>query len=260
MNEPATEPATESASSRTSLTEAMAPALGEFVSQARWFGGKGRTFTVTDVRAVALHRGEPRVSIVLATVTYLDGGSDLYQLPIATYEEEQERLEHALITVLDGRHVYDALHDRQATPVWLAAFAEEQVETGSGPGTLSFHRRGDHELDTESRSTLFSGEQSNSSVAFGEDSLMKVFRRVTPGVNPDIEIHRALSETETTSIAELYGWVELQLPSDDGGSETLHLAMLQQFLRTASDGFDMALASARNPLRRGRPARRGGRR
>jgi maltokinase len=70
---------------------------------------------------------------------------------------------------------------------------------------------------------------------------MKVFRRLTPGINPDIEIHAALSHTETHSIAELYGWMEL---ATDG--EPLQLAMLSQFLRTASDGWEVALVSARN--------------
>jgi maltokinase len=91
---------------------------------------------------------------------------------------------------------------------------------------------------------LFSGEQSNSSVAFGDDALMKVFRRLTPGKNPDIEIHDALTRSGTHSVAELYGWLELA-PATPGG-EPVQLAMLQQFLRTASDGWDLALASARN--------------
>ena len=81
-------------------------------------------------------------------------------------------------------------------------------------------------------------------MAFGEDSLMKLFRRITPGVNPDIEIHEALSRTGTRSIAELFGWVELD--SSDPEEPPIQLAMLQQFLRTASDGWELALTSARN--------------
>ena len=81
---------------------------------------------------------------------------------------------------------------------------------------------------------------------------MKVFRKVTPGRNPDIEIHRALTEADNPNVAHLYGWIEAG--EDD-------LAMLQQFLRTASDGWDLALVERPQPVRRGRPARRrGGRR
>jgi maltokinase len=60
---------------------------------------------------------------------------------------------------------------------------------------------------------------------------------VTPGHNPDIEIHEALTRAGSSHVAALYGYVE---------AEGLQLAMLQKFLRTASDGWDLALASARN--------------
>jgi maltokinase len=109
-------------------------------------------------------------------------------------------------------------------------------------GNLTFYRLPGHDLDLDSHSTLFSGEQSNSSVAFGEDSLMKVFRKVTPGRNPDVVIHKALTEQESEHVAALYGWLELKVEGD----EPMQLAMLQQFLRTASDGWDLAQASVRD--------------
>ena len=69
---------------------------------------------------------------------------------------------------------------------------------------------------------------------------MKVFRKVTPGRNPDIEIHEALTEAENR---QRRGALRL----DRGrATDDRQLAMLQQFLRTASDGWDLALASVRN--------------
>jgi maltokinase len=231
--------------SETSDMEPLELALVEFISQARWFGGKGRAFSVTDVRVVPLREGEPRVSIALITLAFEDGGSDAYQAPVASYADPQERLGHAFITVVEGRHVYDALHDRDATHVWLDMFHEAAEDaprtTESG---LSFHRTSKRDLDLSTHSALLRGEQSNSSVAFGDDALMKVFRRVTPGVNPDIELQDALTRAGTHSIAELYGWLELAPRSAE--DEPVQLALLQQFLRTASDGWDLALISARN--------------
>jgi maltokinase len=110
-------------------------------------------------------------------------------------------------------------------------------------GDLGFFRLSGHDLDVETHSTLFSGEQSNSSLAFGEDSLMKVFRKVTPGRNPDIVIHKALTESGSDHVAALYGWLEL---AGAAGDEPMQLAMLQQFLRTATDGWQIALASVRD--------------
>ncbi len=130
------------------------------------------------------------------------------------------------------------MHDRYALQQWLTAFAQRRTED-----QMAFHLLEDVDLDLEAHSSLFSGEQSNSSVRFGEDALMKVFRKVTPGRNPDIEIHDALTHAENEYVAPLYGWLEV--PGADG-EEPMHLAMLQHLLRTASDGWELALASVRD--------------
>ncbi|WP_246355234.1 maltokinase N-terminal cap-like domain-containing protein [Nocardioides ungokensis] len=161
----------------------------------------------------------PRVSIDLATIRYEDGGEDeYYQLPLAFYPEPQSRLEHAFVGSwadedFGTSYVYDAVHDREAMACWLRSFADPPAG-----GPLAFHRLPGHELDLEAHSTLFSGEQSNSSVAFGEDALMKVFRKITPGVNPDIAIHDVLTRAGSDHVAALYGWLEC--PAACGGRAT----------------------------------------
>jgi maltokinase len=222
--------------------------LRSFIEGARWFGGKGRTFQVTRAERLGwVETGtSARASIELVTLTYDDGTpgeTEIYQLPLSYYAERQERLSHAFVgwwvePELGGFvHAYDAVHDREAMAGWLRAFDEKTIGD-----RLVFHRLPGHELDTEAHSTLFSGEQSNSSLAFGEDALLKVFRKITPGVNPDIAVHQVLTEAGSEHVAHLYGWLEVP----GGGGAPLQLAMLQQFLRTATDGWDAALASVRN--------------
>jgi maltokinase len=76
---------------------------------------------------------------------------------------------------------------------------------------------------------------------------MKVFRKVTPGRNPDIEVHEALTQAGSEHVAALYGWLEAtQEATGREHDDPVQLAMLQQFLRTASDGWDLALASVRD--------------
>ena len=226
-------------------------AVRDYVAQARWFGGKGRDFTVSDVRRLGTVAESPELRSVvdLVTVAYADGGEELYQLPLGLYPAPEERLGHAYVGAWEEEgatvHAYDAVHDREAMAGWLAAFVEADVVSTSLDHRgeldhregLAFHRLGDHELDVSTHSTLFSGEQSNSSLAFGDDALLKVFRKLTPGENPDITIHRVLTEAGSDNVAHLYGWVE---------RGDLQLGMLQQFLRTASDGWDLALSSVRN--------------
>ncbi|HEX6875545.1 MAG TPA: hypothetical protein VF165_07790 [Nocardioidaceae bacterium] len=232
----------------SAIDESVLRELAAYISEARWFGGKGRGMRVSDVRRLGWiesdpEPGMPHARVEIATVEYDDGDQEFYQVPMAYYREPQERLGHALVgiwhdEVLGEVHAYDAVHDRFATAQWLAAFAQ-----GRASDDMVFHRLEGHELDLEAHSSLFSGEQSNSSVRFGEDSLMKVFRKITPGRNPDVEIHEALTRAENEHVAALYGWLEAPARFSD---EPLQLAMLQQLLRTASDGWDLALASVRD--------------
>ncbi|MDQ4051882.1 MAG: hypothetical protein M3237_04155 [Actinomycetota bacterium] len=227
--------------------EPISHAIKDYVADARWFGGKGREFEVTGVRRLAEVPGSPagaRVFINLVELTYGTGEAELYQVPLAYYADAQHRLDHAFVgwweePDLGWVHAYDALPDRESMAAWLGAFVDAPPP-GPGGG-LRFHRVPGHDLDPDAQAALFSGEQSNSSVLFGEDSILKVFRKITPGVNPDIEIHERLTQAASEHIAALYGWVE-----HDEGAETLQLGMLQQFLRTATDGWDLALASVRN--------------
>jgi maltokinase len=226
--------------------------LKDYITGARWFGGKGRQFDVVDVRRLRLpSSADPTttaplglVTVELVTLRYDTGETDVYQVPVSYYLGQRAKLQHALIGAWDDEELghiwaYDALHDHAATPLWLNGFID-----GTQVGDLRFHRIGDQELDRQSRSTILSAEQSNTSVAFGDESLMKLFRRVTPGVNPDIEILTALTEAGNEHVASLYGWVEG--PPGEEVDEVLQLGILQQFLRTASDGWGLALVSLRD--------------
>lgn len=214
--------------------------LHDYLDRARWFGGKGREFAVGAVRRLGTvgDRSEPTVVLHLVDVDYGDGGQEVYQVPLALYTDPQDHLDHALVGRWDDEQLgeviaYDAVHDRDA----MAAFLRSFVDDSSVAGDLRFVRLEGHDLDLEAPASLFSGEQSNSSVFFGEDAVLKLFRKVTAGENPDVTTHRALTEAGSTHVAALYGWIE---------HEDSQLGMLQQFLRTASEGWGQALASVRD--------------
>lgn len=226
--------------------------LEGYLVRTRWFGGKGRPFEVSRVRELAelSAPGRPSVTVYLVTVAYTDdvAGTDLYQVPLAVYDEIEDRIGHAYVGAVDAdgrqRHYYDAVHDRDAMALWLEAFIMAESTGRADVGGLRFHRvQGGEALDPDLRPSPMTGEQSNSSVRFDETAMMKIFRKVNAGVNPDIEIHEELTRGASEYIAQLYGWIETTV---DG--EVVQLAMLQEFLRTATDGFELAMASVRTLL------------
>ncbi len=227
--------------------------LEAYLARTRWFGGKGRPFHVSDVRVIAElgdRRPLPDTIMCVITVSYADGedGTERYQVPLAVYDEIEERIGHAYVgPVVHGkrtRHLYDALHDREAMQWWLDGFVGAEARGLADIAGMRFRRvSGSDALDPELRSSPMTGEQSNSSVRYDDVAIMKVFRKISPGINPDIEIHEELTRAGSEHVAALYGWVETEI---DG--EIVQLAMLQEFLRTASDGFELALGSVRTLL------------
>jgi maltokinase len=220
----------------------------EYLGHQRWFGGKGRPFGVTGRRTypwLTPAGNRPAFRVELFTVDYGNGETEIYQLPVSYYPEVQEHLAHAFIGTWhepgQGEVMaYDGLHDRDAAAHLLDAILAERSLEG-----LGFHCLPETDRGLSGPSLLMSAEQSNSSLVYGEDALLKVFRKVAAGRNPDIEIHEALTHAGVDKVARLYGWITASLDGDDGGDRA-DLGMLQQFLRTATDGWTMALNSVRD--------------
>jgi maltokinase len=227
----------------------------EYLGHQRWFGGKGRPFRVRGRRAfpwLSEAGAWPAFRVELVTVAYDDGETEVYQLPVAYYAEPREHLAHALIGTwtepdLGEVTAYDGLHDRDATVHLLEGVLSERTVDG-----LRFRCMEETDRGLSGPSLLLSGEQSNSSLAYGEDALLKVFRKVASGRNPDIEIHEALTHAGVDKVAALFGWICASWSGDGAGddtgdgTETADLGMLLQFLRTATDGWTMALNSVRD--------------
>jgi maltokinase len=216
--------------------------LAAWLVKQRWFAGKGRT--VHDLAVVAdteIISGDPGLRHLLVTVSH-GATSDCYQLFVGLRARLPARLRHARIGSFDGLQVYDALHDSDLTRTLLDAIVTDRTV-----GALRFCAipRTDLSSVLESESghdsLVLTGEQSNTSLVFGESAIFKVFRRVAPGPNPDLEVAMALAELGSTHIAEPYGWVETRM---DG--VTTVLAILSRYLRAASDGWSLAATSVRD--------------
>ena len=212
--------------------------LESWLPDQRWFSGKGRPVRAVHVESsnVLLDNDEVLVRHVLMRVEGEDGSLDRYQLLVGSRTGElPTRLARAMIGVADGATLYDAVHDTDATGALL-----ERLASGQATDSLRFSRHG-AELDPTLTSRVIGAEQSNTSIVYGEDYILKLFRRLTAGVNPDLEVTSALAAAGSPHVAEPLAWIEGEL---DGQPTTY--AMLQPFLSNASEGWAMATASVRD--------------
>ena len=210
--------------------------LATWLVKQRWFAGKGRT--VHDLAVVAdteIIPGDPGLRHLMVTVSH-GATSDCYQLFIGYRARLPARLRHARIGTHNGLQIYDGLHDTALTRALLDAVVDDR-----SVGMLRFCRMPGAAIEAGLDSLVLTGEQSNTSLVFGESAIFKVFRRVNPGPNPDLEVASALAELGSSHIAEPFGWVETRI---DGA--TTVLAILSRYLRAASDGWSLAAISVRD--------------
>jgi maltokinase len=216
----------------------VAPLLAAWLPGQRWFAGKGTDISSVEVvSASVLPTGAVDAELAHLLVAVSGSGTtDRYQMFLGVRPVLPERLEHALVGALDGAAVYDAVHDGELMPSLLQAMA-----AGSTSGDLRFASVPGAELDLEAPSRVMSAEQSNTSVVFGDSAICKLFRRIAPGPNPDLELTLALADAGSTHVARPLGWIEMTL---DGEETTL--AMTQEFLPSGTEGWAMATASVRD--------------
>jgi maltokinase len=215
---------------------ALDDVLRDWLPSQRWYGGKGtRVRSVRVVHEERLPVEDGDVRHTLLEVTDANGGTDTYQLLLGRAEGDLDaRLEPGLVGEVDGLQVYDAVHSHEAPAALVALMAERR--------SLSrLHATSTTDLDTSLPPRVMGAEQSNTSVVFGDQYILKLFRRVQAGLNPDLEVTRALADAGSPHVAAPLGWLEADV---DGERTTL--AMLQVFERTSTEGWAMATASVRD--------------
>ena len=150
----------------------------------------------------------------------------------------------------DGRIAYDALHDPELTRRLLQAIAD-----GGRAGPLCFAHEPGADIDTSLDSLVLTGEQSNTSLMFGEASHPQGVPAALPGPNPDLEVPRALAMRGSTHVAEPLGWIETRL---DGAP--VILGILSRYLRAAIRRLVTGRDQRAGPVRGRGPDPRGRRR
>ncbi|MEZ0339433.1 maltokinase [Mycobacterium sp. pV006] len=212
----------------------------DWLQRQRWYAGRTRELTAVQPAAVTpLPDSGLDLEHALLDVSYTDGSTDRYQALIGWGGSV---VESAIATIGraprgDGQQTaYDALYDPAAARRLLTL-----IDRSATVGALRFVREPGADLPLDAPPRVSGAEQSNTSVIFGDRAMLKVFRRVTAGVNPDIELNRVLARAGNPHVARLLGSFETHWAEAD--SDMCALGMVAEFAAGSVEGWDMATAA-----------------
>ena len=211
------------------------PTVAQWLSRQRWYGTKSRQIASLEFEAtMAVQAGSPLV-LVLAQTGFATGTHELYQLPLSFLAPDKLGGREPIQRTRDWVAV-DAVADPELARELLRAIdAERTVETDEG--CARFCRIGVGAPFRHDEAVRPMGvEQSNSSIVFADETVLKVFRRLEPGINPELEMLRFLTDRGFESIPPLQGYYEYE-------SRALQatLGVAQRFYPEAVGGWELAL-------------------
>jgi len=238
--------------------------LVPFLERQRWFGGKARGLArARFVDWATMRRGQHPAFLTIVEAEYADGGRERYVLPLAMSSEHEARAieeQHpgALLARITGARkgaLYDGLYDDGTCATLLASVQEERTlqmrhgVTQAGNIDLTPQRA---PADTLVPIARTAPDQSNTSVVFGRRLIMKVFRRVEEGPNPDVEMVEYLTGQCFPHVPPLVGTIaytraDLRLPGPKGPGlqeppdMPAAIAMLQEFVPNQGNAWQTTI-------------------
>jgi trehalose synthase-fused probable maltokinase len=234
--------------------------LPDLLAAQRWFGGKARRLTAARiVERIPIPSEHPEAVLVLIDVAYEDGDRETYVLPVASaFREDAKKISQEMPRAVIARLaadetesqeqglLYDAMWDPSVMHRMLRAIGEGTNFAGE-VGTLRASSTTAYEMMVFSPDPptvrMLQGEQSNTSVVFGNKAIMKLYRRVQAGMNPDWEIGRYLTSRGFRHSPPVGGAFEYV-----NAGETTTLALLLSFVHNAGDAWAATLKELDNFL------------
>jgi maltose alpha-D-glucosyltransferase/alpha-amylase len=230
-------------------------ALPAYLGSARWFGGKARNLQRVRISEVLpLDKEESAARMLLLEASYTEGTADTYLLPLAFVSgdraaqlmNESPQGAVARLTVDDAAGVlYDAVYDEWFRANLLGMMAAKRRLHGRSGELVAQPGRRFRSLTAGKGAALASlvmkAEQSNTSILYENTLILKLYRRLDEGLNPDPEIVRFLTERAGFERTPAFaGSIEYLRR----GTEPMVIGHLQQFVPNEGDAWTYTLDAA----------------
>ena len=204
--------------------------LRAYMMEQRWFGAKSREPAhVRVIAAPVVRTVEPFLALALVEIRFHASTHELYHLPLGFREGESDGIAH-----VDGWTAFDALQDPSLARE-LMQLMRANRDVAGGEAVVEFRCTGE-DFGELGHVRPMGAEQSNTSIVFDDEIVLKVYRRIEAGVNPELELLRFLTERGFPAVASLEGWAAYI-----GHPLEATLAIAQSFVRGEGDGWDIAL-------------------
>jgi maltokinase len=234
--------------------EALRLLLDGWVPAQRWFGNKGTSGDLLLGGYVELGSSDDvvaRLYVVLARTTR--GDITTYQVPLVFRPQPGPGQEAGLVGVVEPgpqgagtTRVYDGAHDPAFVRPWLRMIQEqESAAAPGGPAAQGRRQPGGVAVPVDGSARVLSGEQSNTSVIVDGSPpvIVKLFRTLYAGANPDVVVQSALAAAGSTRVPRPSGWIEGSWSRPDGVEVSGHLAFASEFLVGTRDAWREASES-----------------
>lgn len=216
----------------TTLPRLLNRFLESYLPRQRWYGEKGHVVTGIEVGAPdTVDVGDAFITLSVAQLTFGSGNTYSYFVPFVIARGENEET----VVRIDAAGETWSLASTSTNERFHHWLWEGIRGATSGSNRFRWHVTGDQFRNADKPpSRRLSGEQSNTNIAFGEEVLLKLFRRVQPGLNPDVELGSFLTaEAGLSSVPRVLGDLRMTLP--DGQEASIGIA--QSFLAGSQDGW-----------------------
>ncbi|WP_298437438.1 maltose alpha-D-glucosyltransferase [Geobacter sp.] len=224
----------------------------EFLRRSRWFRGKARTIIgLSRVDAALLRHADQVYPLFFVEVSYLEGNPETYFIPITLLTGEIAKgaaaeFPNSRIALLSAGETEGVLCDAVCDP-WFRdallalALGRKQLQSERGGVLAPLHgtARGERMAAAERfTSRVLREEQTNSTIIYGDRYVLKLYRRVEAGINPEIEIARFLTaKAGYPNVPPFHGALELRRP----GAQPSAVALLQGFVKNQGDAWRLSL-------------------